>query len=398
MTEDFEDFFSENTHWVADQGGAAAHEPPQPPKSRKDMRRRRAQRKRRTVTVVVAVVVVIVVVAVGALFGYRGLRSWVAARQAANAAAAIQDYPGPGSGSVAFTVENGQGAVQVAQNLVDQDIVKSQAAFTSAVAAADATLYPGTYQLKQQMKAADVVTVLSDQTKAGGFLEVKPGERVSAVIANVAKIDGADADAFKTLLTGDGSDILPSEAGGSFEGWLEPGMYNVQNRTAADVVKEMVDARVAKLDDMGVPSGSEREDILNIASIAEAEVNAEEYYGKVTRVIDNRIKQGMTLGMDSTVAYGNDVEPSMITQDMLDDASNPYNTRQNTGLPPTPISNPGDSAIKAALKPENGDWLFFVTVNLKTGETKFTTGTLEEQQEQFEQYVAEYKNNNENAN
>ena len=78
---------------------------------------------------------------------------------------------------------------------------------------------------------------------------------------------------------------------------------------------------------------------------------------------------------------------------MLDDESNPYNTRIRKGLPPTPISNPGDDAIKAALHPEDGNWLYFVTVNLQTGETKFT-----DNEDTFNEYVQEYKNNNADAN
>ncbi|NEG89320.1 endolytic transglycosylase MltG [Bifidobacterium aerophilum] len=395
MAEDFDEFFSDNTQWVEDHGSAvSASAPPRPPKSRKEMRRRRAQRRRRSLISVIVTLVVLALIAGGVLFGYHRLKAWSEARDTTTI---VEDYAGPGTGDVAFTVESGQGPAEIGQNLVDQDIVKSVIAFTNAVASSNATLYPGTYQLKQQMKASDVAAILSDQTKAGGFLEIKPGERVSTVLANVAKIDGANVDDFTTVLKGKGDGILPSEAAGSFEGWLEPGVYTVTNRSASDVVKDMVDARVAKLDDLGV-AASDRKRVLTIASIAEAEVNKDEYYGKVTRVIENRLAKDMTLGMDSTVAYGNDVEPSMITQAMLDDASNPYNTRQNKGLPPTPISNPADKAIQAAINPEDGDWLYFVTVNLTTGETKFTTGTVDEQNAQFEQYVNEYKTGNENAN
>jgi UPF0755 protein len=55
------------------------------------------------------------------------------------------------------------------------------------------------------------------------------------------------------------------------------------------------------------------------------------------------------------------------------DASNPYNTYANLGLPVGPIGLPGELAIDAALNPAEGDWLFFVPVNLKTGETVFNT-------------------------
>ncbi|MCH9275249.1 endolytic transglycosylase MltG [Bifidobacterium amazonense] len=396
MGEDLEHFFSDEGAGDDAHGDFFAL-PPQPPASRSEMRRKRERiRRRRMITAVAALVVAVLVVVIGVV-GMGKLKAWRDAR-GTDTAAAVQDYSGPGDEDVTFTVSSGQGAGEVGENLVKADIVKSAAAFTNAVASVDATLYPGTFALKTHMKASDVVTILSDQSKAGGFLEVRPGERLSDVIANAAAVDGFDADAFKSLLEGDGSGILPAEAGGSFEGWLEPGAYNVQNREAADVVKDMVDARIAKLDKLGVPTGSERDDILKIASIAEAEVNSEEYYAKVTRVIDNRIEQGMTLGMDTTVAYGLGIKASELTDAQLSDESNPYNTRVHKGLTPTPISNPGDSAIKAALSPEEGDWLFFVTVDLSTGETKFTTGTLDEQNAQFQQYVNEYKTNNENAN
>ncbi|MBT1181313.1 endolytic transglycosylase MltG [Bifidobacterium sp. CP2] len=393
MSESFNDYFEENTQWVAGNSAAApTAEPPRPPKSRKEMRKRRKKGKRKRLVIIISTLVIVALVATGCFFGYRRLAAWRAYND--NQQAISQDYPGPGTGTVWFTVDQGDDAVAIAKKLVKADVVKSQAAFTAVAMANSSTLYPGTYELKRHMAAADVIAILSDQTKATGFLDVKSGERVSAVIKEAAQLSGIDESEFQSVVDGGGSGILPAEANGKFEGWLEPGQYDVKSKkSASDILKMMVDKRIAKLDSLGVPTGSDRERILNIASIAEAEVNSKEYYGKVTRVILNRLDKNMTLGMDSTVAYGNDVEPAKITQAMLDDASNPYNTRINKGLPPTPISNPGDNAIKAALAPEDGNWLYFVTTNLETGETKFTDNETE-----FNQFVQEYKNNNKNAN
>ena len=94
----------------------------------------------------------------------------------------------------------------------------------------------------------------------------------------------------------------------------------------------------------------------------------------------------MSLGMDSTVAYGNNVKPAQVTTEMTQDESNPYNTYKISGLPPTPISNPGDNAIQAALDPEGGNWLYFCTVNLDTGETKFAATA-----DEHDQNVAELR-------
>ena len=394
MTDNLNDFFSDNAQWVdsSDDTSFNSAMPPQPPKSRKDMRRRREQKRRRLYITIIAALVVVILIGVGGFSGVRALKRWKAANEA-NSQSQIEDYTGPGDKEVTFTVESGQGAAEIAENLVKAKIVKSVAAFTSAVSGAAATLYPGSYALKTHMKASDVVKILSDQSQAGGFAEIRAGERVSDIIANAAQASGIDVSEFQAIIDGGGSGILPEEAGGKFEGWLEPGSYNAQNKSAEDIIKSMVDARIAKLDDLGVPTGSERERILIIASIAESEVGSDKYYGQVARVILNRIDSDMALGMDTTVAYGLGISASRLTDDQLNDDSNPYNTRIHKGLTPTPISNPGDDAIKASINPPEGKWMYFVTTNLQTGETKFV-----ETEDEFWKIRDEYKNNNENAN
>lgn len=394
MTDNLNDFFSDNAQWVdsSDDTSFNSAMPPQPPKSRRDMRRRREQKRRRLYITIIAALVVVILIGVGGFSGVRALKRWKAANEA-NSQSQIEDYTGPGDKEVTFTVESGQGAAEIAENLVKAKIVKSAAAFTSAVSGAAATLYPGSYALKTHMKASDVVKILSDQSQAGGFAEIRAGERVSDIIANAAQASGIDVSEFQAIIDGGGSGILPEEAGGKFEGWLEPGSYNAQSKSAEDIIKSMVDARIAKLDDLGVPTGSERERILIIASIAESEVGSDKYYGQVARVILNRIDSDMALGMDTTVAYGLGISASRLTDDQLNDDSNPYNTRIHKGLTPTPISNPGDDAIKASINPPEGKWMYFVTTNLQTGETKFV-----ETEDEFWKIRDEYKNNNENAN
>lgn len=193
MTDNLDDFFSDNAQWVdsSDSTSFNSAMPPQPPKSRRDMRRRRKQKRRRLYLTIIASLVVVVLIGVGVFFGVRALKHWKAANEA-NSQSQIEDYTGSGDKEVTFTVESGQGPAEIAENLVKAKIVKSAAAFTSAVSGASATLYPGSYALKTHMKASDVVKILSDQSKAGGFAEVKAGERVSDVIANAAQASGID--------------------------------------------------------------------------------------------------------------------------------------------------------------------------------------------------------------
>ena len=386
MTDDFNEFFDDNTHWV-EQGSEPMRgaEPPEPPKSRREMRKRRAQRRRKRISGIIIAIAIVALLIGGGYFGVTKLIAWRDSRS--NQSTAIADYPGPGYGEVEFTVSEGQGAAEIADNLLKAEVIKSTAAFTSVVNANSTTLYPGTFTLKKHMAASKVIDVLSDTNQAAGFLEVRPGERATDVFANAAKLSGIAQSEFDTIIKNKGKDILPNEAGGSFEGWLEPGTYNVKSmKSASEILKAMVDERIAKLDELGVPAGSDRERVMIIASIAEAEVNKADYYGKVTRVIENRLEQGMSLGMDSTVAYGNNVKPAQVTTEMTQDESNPYNTYKISGLPPTPISNPGDNAIQAALHPESGNWLYFCTVNLDTGETKFAATA-----DEHDQNVAELR-------
>jgi UPF0755 protein len=80
----------------------------------------------------------------------------------------------------------------------------------------------------------------------------------------------------------------------------------------------------------------------------------------------------MPLRLDSTVIYAEDLETNTTTPE--DRASkSPYNTYRHKGLPPGPISAPGKASLEAAANPANGKWLYFVTVNFDTGETKFAT-------------------------
>jgi UPF0755 protein len=101
-------------------------------------------------------------------------------------------------------------------------------------------------------------------------------------------------------------------------------------------------------------------DVLIIASMIEKEVIAPEERALVAAVIYNRLKAGMHLGIDATIRYGLDVPPTESLKNSQLHSSNPYNTGQLPGLPPTPISNPGLASMQAAAHPAKVDYLFFV--------------------------------------
>jgi UPF0755 protein len=137
----------------------------------------------------------------------------------------------------------------------------------------------------------------------------------------------------------------------------------------------MVAAMVARYEQavkkVGVPPAQSRQ-VLTKASVIQAEGHTPEDMAKISTVIDNRLAKGMKLQMDSTVNYG--TGKTGITTTSADRAKDtPFNTYMHTGLPAGPINSPGENALEAAIHPESGPWLYFVTVNPDTGETKFAT-------------------------
>jgi hypothetical protein len=396
VSDNFDEFFDKHAKWTEHDGepsskssNSSKYKSSTVSSRKRAKARLEAKKRRRRAKVVLSILLVFVLAVVG-YFGYSAVRAWKLSQNSES----VADWPGPGFGTVEFTIDTGEGAISVANKLVKANVVKSQSAFTSAVSANNKILYPGVYSLKKHMAAIDVVNILSDQTKAGGFLEVRAGDHATEVLQRASSLSGISMDKFKAALADGGAGILPPEAKGSIEGWLEPGVYNVRSmKSAEDILSAMVKKRIAKLDSLGIPKGDDREKALIMASIAEAEVNNREYYGKVVRVILNRLAKDMPLGMDSTIGYGAGVKPIQLTQSMLDNPNNPYNTRIHKGLTPTPIGIAGDNALLATIKPQDGPWLYFVTTNLKTGETKFA-----DNKDDFLKFRDEYKRNNPEGN
>src|SRR5690606_14277142 len=132
--------------------------------------------------------------------------------------------------------------------------------------------------------------------------------------------------------------------------------------------------------------GRTHQEILTVASIVQAEVSRPGDFPKVARVIYNRLDQGMRLQMDSTVHYAVNHQSAKVTTTRKErQTRSPYNTYRYKGLPPGPINAPGTDALKAALSPAKGDYLYFVTVDLDNGVTKFAS-TLAEHNENVKEF------------
>ena len=336
-------------------------------------RRRKAQRRRRIWTAILAFLI-IGALAAGTWLAFRG-----ATRNGGSNVSAAEDFPGPGHGEVSITIDPGALGTQMAQALYDAGVIKSTAAFVAAfnANAASSSIKPGTYTLKYEMSAADALAaLLDDANRTENTVTVIPGQTVTQVYEKMISVGGFSQQDIDAIIADPSSVGLPAAAGGVLEGWLWAGSYEISSDdTAGMVISRMVENTVDFLTEQGVPEDRWQQ-TLTIASIVEREVAWDEYMPKVARVIMNRMSDpaGETLGMlqmDSTVLYGVDkVGGIPTTEDIEDD--NPYNTYRIVGLPPTPISTPSLNALEATLNPEEGNWLYFVTVNLQTGETLFT--------------------------
>jgi UPF0755 protein len=125
-------------------------------------------------------------------------------------------------------------------------------------------------------------------------------------------------------------------------------------------------------------------DVLIIASMIEKEVIAPEERALVSAVIYNRLRVGMSLGIDATIRYGLGVPPTESLRESHLEHPTPYNTREHRGLPPTPIANPGLASMQAAAHPAKVDYLYFVRKPDK--KHHFFTASKRE----FDRYLAEH--------
>lgn len=290
------------------------------------------------------------------------------------------DYAGTGNGEiVVVSIQSGDIGSDVASSLHDAGVTMTFDAFYDLLLSleeqgAPVSFIPGNYSLEKEMSAQSAFDALQNpENKITDRLLIREGTILPNALEIIAETTGIPLEDFQTASTDLAFFGLPAEAP-SLEGYLFPATYNLDGtETAQGLLKLMVDEMFTRLDAAGV-SPEDRHRVLTMASMIQREAgsNPDDFY-KVSRVFQNRLDDGWNLESDATVGYGADTLDTVFTTDEdRADASNPYNTYANPGLPIGPIGLPGDLAIDAALNPVEGPWFFFVTINLATGETVFS--------------------------
>ena len=150
----------------------------------------------------------------------------------------------------------------------------------------------------------------------------------------------------------------------TLEGFLFPATYELRaGATARDLVDRQLDAFRDNIRGIDMTRAKRRSlnryDVVIIASLIERETPSDRERPLIASVIYNRLRQDISLGIDATIRYAENNWTEPLKQSEID-RPGPYNTRQNTGLPPTPIGNPGLASLKAAANPANTDYIFYV--------------------------------------
>ena len=289
--------------------------------------------------------------------------------------------PAKDAATVPFVVEKDQNAGMVAYNLHDKGLIDSAFLFRQYVkfSSTEASIEPGTFELRKGMNFAGIVRILSQASVAEvrvtipeGFTIKQIGERVIAALPNISKNDW-DASVASDSPVGTVSAFVSQNkpAGVDLEGYLFPDTYRFYaTATAEDVVAKMLGEMSDKLSEslvkdangMSLPGAMTPHEVLTLASIVEREVRDPKDMKDVADIFLKRLKMGMPLQADSTIAYYLGKTSAEMTLDDLK-KDEPFNTYTRAGLPPGPISNPGLNAIDAVTHPTSNPYLYFLTAS-----------------------------------
>jgi UPF0755 protein len=317
----------------------------------------------------------------------------------------VQDYSGAGTGSVSVIVNSGDGGTDIANKLVTSDVVKSAKAFIDAYNANPNAqkVEPGSYKLHKEMKASLAMDALLARDKDGVLINktsirftIPEGMISLQIFQKLADATKIPIDDFKNAAKDpkafgipdwwftrqDGKQVTPS-----IEGFLYPATYEFDPGVdATTILKAMVQQFLTvtgnmKFADTVQPLGLSPYEALIAASIAQVEAVFPADMPGVVRVLYNRVYKNFSchcLQLDSTVNYwlrmtGKEaLDSGQISTQLMHDPTNPYNTYDNPGLPPGPISNPGKDALNAAIAPAASNNYYFLAIDT-AGHTAFAT-------------------------
>jgi UPF0755 protein len=255
-----------------------------------------------------------------------------------------------------FKIERGETINEIATKLKKEDLIRSEDVFKAMVilTSKDDKIISGDYLFNRKIGVFDLIDRLTIGDYGYEIITVTIPEGITNYqIGQILeqRFINFELDAFLQLSEGK-------------EGYLFPDTYTfIENVRAHEIIEEMennFDKRIAEISDVIESSEKTLEEIIIMASIIEEESTAEAKQ-QVSDILWGRIENNIPLQVDATFVYSIGKNSFTVTRTELSDDTNPYNTYQHLGLPPTAISNPGLASIVAAAKPQETDYVFFLT-------------------------------------
>ena len=296
-----------------------------------------------------------------------------------SAGTAPEDLP-EGCQNVKFTIGEDASLSVISDHLEGQDLIRSALAFRlyARFSGHANDLKAGQYTLKSSMSVSEIVDLMVKGDVSGNVFKftILPGETIASIKKKLLAEGYSEGDveaAFKKDYSGEEKlkTLLSSKpADASLEGYLYGETYEFYNDEKVENILIRTMEELAKVvDENGLVAAYEAQGLnlhegLTLASIVQKEAHDADQAG-VARVFLNRLGQGIMLGSDVTAKYAADlIDPER--KEYTDNAAvlaidSPFNTRKNAGLPPTPISSPGLSALLAVAHPADSDYLYFLT-------------------------------------
>jgi len=300
-----------------------------------------------------------------------------------------------------FSVNNGESIKQIAQHLVDADLIKSKLFFRYITWRKKANLLAGDYLLSQKMSTREIVDILikGEVTNKERTITIIEGWQIDDINKYLKDNKVISDDSFLKLTKADVNEWqfkfskpeflndISNQA--DLEGYLFPDTYRIfKNATASEIINKMLDNFNSKVtQEMKqeiIKQGKTIHQIITLASIIEKEVRTSEDMKKVAGIFWDRLKSNIALQSDATLTYVLDENKTRHSAEELR-IDSPYNTYKYPGLPPGPICNPGLNAIISAIYPQHTEYNYFLS-RPDTGETVYSK-TLEEHNKNKAKYL-----------
>jgi UPF0755 protein len=349
--------------------------------------RRRRRGGRRRITLWVSLLVVLLLIGGGVWYGLTQILN----------IGSYDDYAGAGENDVLVEVQDGDSTGDIASHLKEKDVVASAKAFVEAAKSDERVraVQPGYYVMKTKVSGKDAVARIVGEESRVGNLQIRAGSQLHditkldgtvtpGIVSLLAKASCAELNGASTCVsveelrevakTADLAqlgvpdwavpDASKAEPERRLEGLVMPDVYDVRpGSTPQELWQAVLADSSVRMQAAGMPkiaddSGFTPYQVLVMASLVEKEAITKDF-AKVSRVTYNRLKESMNLEYDSTINYVLD-RPAIRTKPEDRARTGPYNTYDNSSLPPTPIGSASKDAITAAVQPAEGNWLFFV--------------------------------------